>query len=106
MSYVSLERAKQHLRADDPEEDLLIQAYIDAACLAAQSYLNRQVFETEEALSQAQDAGDRPMVVNASIQAAVLLIVGDLYENREDSKDAMPLASQRLLDPFRIGQGI
>lgn len=45
--------------------------------------------------------------VPAAIRAAILLIVGDLYENRENSVisearvQALPIAADRLLTPYR-----
>lgn len=51
------------------------------------------------------------MVVNDAIRAAVLLICGHLYANREDvvtgvSVAQMPMGSQYLLHPYRVGLGV
>lgn len=39
--------------------------------------------------------------VPISIKQAMLLLIGDFYENRQDSKRTLPSASQRLLEPYR-----
>ena len=36
-----------------------------------------------------------------SVKAAILLMVGDLYEKREDSVKTLPTAAEYLLQPFR-----
>lgn len=51
--------------------------------------------------------GETDASVPAAIRAAILLITGDLYENRENTVisdarvQAMPIAADRLLTPFR-----
>jgi hypothetical protein len=117
MSLVSLELARQHLRIDtDPDDDpesLLLPLYIATAEEAACDYLNRQVFANEADMAaavEADTAGDRPMVVTASVQAAILLMLGHLYVNREDSVVGisvveLPNGSKALLQPRRIGMG-
>lgn len=40
--------------------------------------------------------------VPGPIKSAMKLMLGDLYENREDTARTMPSASQRILDPYRI----
>lgn len=46
--------------------------------------------------------GSAPSDVPANIRAAILIILGDLHENREDRVSALPKASHRLLEPWRI----
>lgn len=70
MAIVSLSEAKSHLKVDQSDEDTLIQLYIDAAVDYIGGYLNNPSF-----------------AYNSSIKAACLLIVGDLYENREAGSD-------------------
>ena len=53
----------------------------------------------------------RGIVLNPSITAACLLKLGHLYEHHEDvvlsqAPMAMPMGSQHLLQPFRIGLGV
>jgi len=55
MALISLAQARAHVRVeiDYPEEQL--QAFIDGAVDAAQRYLNRSVYETQNALDAARD---------------------------------------------------
>lgn len=50
------------------------------------------------------------IVINAQIEAAVLLTLGHLFENRQDvqqgSVQQLPIGSQQLLFPFRVGLGV
>lgn len=50
------------------------------------------------------------IVINPSIEAAVLLILGSLYENREDETAAsvseLPKGALWLLDPYRLDWGV
>jgi uncharacterized phiE125 gp8 family phage protein len=46
--------------------------------------------------------GEQTTHVPSDIRSAILLIVGHLYENREDSVSALPKASTRLLEPWRV----
>nr|DAH83225.1 MAG TPA: head tail connector [Caudoviricetes sp.] len=112
---VSYEIALQHLRASDgtPESDL-IKLFIGAASEAACEFLGRKVYEDADALSAAildGSTGADPILLNDSIRAAVLLILGHLYANREDSvvgltAIALPMGSRSLLQPFRVGVGV
>lgn len=36
------------------------------------------------------------------IRHAILLIIGDMYENRQDSQRTLPTASEHLLNPYRF----
>jgi hypothetical protein len=64
----------------------------------------------EEAYALAQTASDmaqRGMVVNDTVKAALLLAVGNLYENRGDvAADGLPAAARSLLQPYRVGMGV
>lgn len=112
MSLVDLEAAKLHLRVDDEDEDSLIQIYLDAAEQAAIDFLNRNVYADQEALDAAAEPPEAlAMVVNAPIRAAVLLILGHLYANRENtvtgvSVQALPMGAHALLWPYRVGLGV
>lgn len=84
---VTLEEARNHIRVDTDEDDAAILAMIDAAETAALDYLN---------LDELPDA--------APVQAAVLMLVGSLYMNRESQSDRPIVENRlftRLLDPYR-----
>lgn len=72
---VTLERAKQHLRVVNNDEDALITSYITAAREYAEKYQNR-VFVSSDPEVKPETPGELE-------KAAMLLIIGHLYENRE-----------------------
>lgn len=72
---ISLKRAKEHLRVTADDENALIRLYIKAAREYAEKYQNR-VFVSD-------DPDVEPAEPGALEVAAMLLIIGHLYENRE-----------------------
>ncbi|MGT2460041.1 head-tail connector protein [Cupriavidus basilensis] len=114
MAILALDMVKAHLRVTWQTEDQLIGIYHGAAEGAAMSFLNRNVYATLAELTAAVaagTAGDSPMVANMEIQAAVLLTVGHLYMNREDtvigvSVAELPHGARDLLQPYRVGLGV
>ena len=104
---LDLATVKLHLRADDSAEDALIGLYVTAAEEFAMQFLGRTIYATE--LAKGLDTAG--IVINPAIQAALLLIVGHLYANREDvlagvSVAQLPNGSQYLMQPYRIGMGV
>ena len=104
---LDLATVKLHLRVDDSAEDALIGLYVTAAEEFAMQFLGRTIYATE--LAQGLDTAG--IVINPAIQAALLLIVGHLYTNREDvlagvSVAQLPNGSQYLMQPYRIGMGV
>lgn len=78
----------------------------DVARLAAQDHASRVYRDARIAASETY-AG---MLINPQIEAAILLILGHLFESREDvvvgaSVAELPHGSERLLFPFRVGLG-
>lgn len=114
MPILDLTLVKSHLRVTWASEDQLIGLYQAAAEGAAASFLNRKVFKDEDELQAAVDAdaaGDEPIIANAEIQAAVLLTVGHLYANRENSVVGLsavelPHGAREFLQPYRVGLGV
>jgi hypothetical protein len=112
MSLVDVPTAKLHLRVDDSAEDDLIKLYIDAAEASTVEFLNRNVYANQAAMDAAAEAPPaEPMVINAAVKAAILLLVGHLFHNREEaavgvSVATLPVNSQRLLQPYRVGMGV
>lgn len=113
MGVIAIETAMQHLRADGADQ-ALVQLLLNAAEQTAQDYLDRKFFQDAEALAAAVlagDAGSDPIVINDAIIAACLLILGNLYANREDtvvgvSAVSLPNGSRSLLHPHRVGLGV
>ena len=104
---LDLATVKLHLRVDDSAEDALIGLYVTAAEEFAMQFLGRTIYATE--LAQGLDTAG--IVINPAIQAALLLIVGHLYANREDmvvgvSATQLPSGAEYLLQPSRIGMGV
>lgn len=104
---LDLATVKLHLRVDDSAEDALISLYVTAAEEFAMQFLGRTIYAT----TLAQGADTAGIVINPAIQAALLLIAGHLYANREDvlvgvSATQLPNGAQYLLQPYRSGMGV
>ncbi len=114
MSLLTTAQVAQHLRLSGDDEVDALAVYVGAAEGAAAAYLNRKVFldlTTLTAAVAAGTAGADPIVMSDSIRAAMLLILGHLYANREDSAIGLtavelPMGSQYLLRPDRVGMGV
>ena len=109
MTVINTETAMEHLRLDDEIDKTMVEGYLAAAEDAAMQFLNRRFFADQAALDSAvenESAGDRPLIITPSIQSAVLLIVGWLYENRgDDLSPDIPGPARWLLNPWRIQMG-
>lgn len=129
MSYVSVDEAKEHLLVIHDSDDLLIQQNIDAAEAYAAHYMNRPAIEDNPLNPWKRNSGTvtdwllppnchpQPVVssesedpVPRSVVQAVLLLVGDFYENRTASIVGTIVspnpAAENLLWQQRIGMGI
>ncbi|MGB3069822.1 MAG: head-tail connector protein [Ottowia sp.] len=114
MPILTTEQAVEHCRADPVEDATMVGLYLNAAIDAAQDYLNRKVYADKAELDAAVAAGVAgvdPIVVTFSIKAAILLICGHLFANREDvvvgqQSFAMPNGSRDLLRPHRRVPGL
>lgn len=112
---VTIEEARAHCRADS-DDDTMLEVYGAAAEESAQNFLNRRVYKDAGTLAQAvrdNVAGDDPMVVTPVIKAAVLLILGHLYRNREEvvignsaGAAQLPMGATAILWPHRVGLGV
>ena len=88
---ITLSEAKFHCRIDHGDEDTLIAGLIATATTATGDYLNA---------ATALDS-----TAAAPVKAAALLLVADLYENRESQSDRQLYqndAYHRLLAPYRV----
>jgi len=105
-------QALAHLRIDAGDEPNL-SLYMSAAEQAAADYTCRTFYANAIELKFAVEngtAGQHPLVVNDAILAAMLLILGHLYMNREDvviglTPTELPMNSRYLLAPYRAGMG-
>ena len=108
---VSLTAAKKHLRVDHDDEDSDIELKVLAASAAVLDYLKSYATFLDSEGSVPQDSEGEPQGVPYQVQAATLLLLGDLYKNREpqgdDVVDAqfgygyLPRAVITLLYPLR-----
>jgi len=116
MAVIDMGTAMQHVKAEE-DDRVHVALLLEAAEDSASQFLNRRFFADQVALEQAVidgAAGRSPMVISAAVRAACLLILGHLYANREDtvtgintaSVVALPMGSQALLTPYRIGWGV
>ncbi|MBS0348283.1 MAG: phage gp6-like head-tail connector protein [Proteobacteria bacterium] len=88
---LTLEEVKLHCRIDGYEEDYLLAAMIEAAVASVGDYINATEPLTDTA--------------PAPVKAAAMLLVADLYSNREALVER-PLSKnptfERLLNPYRV----
>lgn len=72
--------------------------------------VNPVLVRYEAGYSLAGDSPRRTPLLPASIRAAMLLVLGDLYANAEDSSDlslaSIPRGAEALLRPFRLEQSL
>lgn len=101
---VTLNQVKNHLRLcpSDADENNHLELLIQAAVSHVSQYLDRPV--------PWMDKEGEPVPVPADVQAAILLIIGDLYENREGVVVGTIVATnptvQNLLHFHRVGFGV
>lgn len=156
---IDLPTAKAHLRVDTSTDDAQITLYLSAACDMAARFLNRNIYEDQNAMDaaiasvpasilaagviytnattanaaiedevarlaendyalmaygdvQSQGYAARyGIVINDTIRAGILLILGHLYENREDvvagvTVASLPMGSRAVLMPYRVAMGV
>lgn len=110
MTVIDTETAMEHLRLDDETDKTIVEGYLAAAEDAAMQFLNRRFYANQTELDHAlgnESAGDRPIIITPSVQSAVLLILGWLYENRgDDLGHDIPGPARWLLNPYRIDMGV
>ena len=113
MNAISTDEAMQHVRADDDDRSH-VELLLAAAEDSASQFLNRRFYADEALLAAAVldgSSGADPILINPSVRAACLLILGSLYANREDvvvgvSSSELPIGSRALLTPYRVGWGV
>ena len=89
---LTLADVKLHCRIDHNDEDSLLGALIATATTAVADYMN-------------MDADDVDDTAPAPVKSAALLLVGDLYANREAQGDRQFYKNptfENLLNPYRV----
>jgi hypothetical protein len=109
MTLVDLELARKQLRVFHNDEDAEIALYLAAAESIVAEYLDRSILAADATLPDPEDEGydATTMLVTSPVVAATLLVMSDLYENRQtpekDAGDAiLPPTVRRLLAPWRV----
>lgn len=105
MPLIEIALVKKHLRVFHSDEDETIAAYQAAAENIVVEYLDREVLEVDATLPDPNEQDT--MLVTPALVAAVLLLVGDLYEFREADAESkgdavLPRAVRSLLAPYRV----
>lgn len=106
---VTLAQAKDHLRVDGTHEDADIQLKLAAATEMAIAYLDRTIYASQadlDAATQAGNPGTDPLVATDMVRAGILLLLGDLYANREEVVTGtiatrLPTGARACLLPLR-----
>jgi hypothetical protein len=96
---VTLEAAKDHLRVTDNASDALILGYVEAASDLVLRYV-RAPIDRWDVNAIGMDTQDAPEMPPRTLQVATLLIVGDLFAEREGG-DPMSQAVKDLLHQYR-----
>lgn len=103
MPLVDIDLVKKHLRVDFDDDDMEIAAYQAAAENIVAETLDRSVFVSPE-VAPTDDDGTA-IELPAAVTAAILLMTGHLYKNRESVGEAqveLPMTIKYLLAPYRI----
>lgn len=117
MMLVSLQQASDHLRRDTSDDDNDLRLKIKAASLSVINYLGKEraeeVIEFDSFGEIVVDSAGDPEGVPEPLQSAVLLILGDLYADRDGrnfieggssprlDEIILPRTVHFLLDPYR-----
>lgn len=119
---ITLDQAKLHLRLDpsNTDEDAYVQNLINAARSAAEGFTGRRFYVSTDEMAAAVlagTAGSNPIVVGGDnaddIYAAMLLMIGRLYANREDQllggtgrSESLPTGAEQMLQMYRADMGL
>ena len=104
---VSLTELKTHLRIDHVDDDADLLLYIDAAEQSVANFLNRSLTSWGEHDSP---IGSPSISVPEPVRHAIKMVVGNLYENREEATANVVVninpTTERLLFPYRCLLGV
>lgn len=109
MPILTTEQAIAHCRADPDADAPMMELYLGAAIDTAQDYLGRKLYEDAQAMADAAD--ETGLAPNFAVKAAILLICGHLYLNRESvatgvTVQTLPMGAHDLLRPHRRSFGL
>ena len=106
MKLVSIDQASDHLRRDTTDDDADLELKIEAASAAVMTYIDDDDFLRDSNGEFDTDSDGVVADVPAVVQAATLLMVGELYLSREGrfadtSPGRLPPAVESLLYPLK-----
>lgn len=78
-------KTQLRLEPDDNTEDLYLQALADAAIESVELSINRKLYADAAALGADPLAPEGAMAMTAGLKIAALMVLSDLYNNREAS---------------------
>jgi len=91
------------LENDFTDEDRLLELLALAAEAKATTYLNRNLYKTNDEIPELDEDG---MVITEDIRLGLLMLIAHWYENRETASSGglteTPFAFEALLQPYRI----
>ncbi|WP_299733856.1 head-tail connector protein [uncultured Endozoicomonas sp.] len=103
MQFLTTDQIKQQCRLDldDSTDDAYLELIGEASEQAVEAHLNRKLYA-----DAVPDEDSNGLVINNPVRMAMLLMVGQLYENREATSELtmkeVPLAYSYLLESYRI----
>ncbi|VYT92884.1 phage gp6-like head-tail connector protein [Metakosakonia massiliensis] len=104
---IDLDVVKQHCRIDTDfsGDDALLNLYTAAAARYVQTWTRRTLYEMESSPGYSDDPDS--ILLNEDVKAAMLLLIGHWYANRESvvvgqTVAEVPFAVEALLQPYRI----
>lgn len=100
MADITVEQVKKHLRLalDTSDEDDMLEMLIETAVRAVRDYLDRSLTD-----DICRDDDDNTKLA-PPLRYAALLMIGDLYENREAQQSSalnINVTCQNLMNPYR-----
>ncbi len=108
---LELDIIKQHVRLEPgvTEEDSLLTTYANAAQRLVENKTGRLLYATAGEIPNDPDTGEpieAGLVLDADLTAAMLLLIGHWYENRESVvvgtiTAELPMAVEALIGPYR-----
>lgn len=109
---LELSTIKKHCRVEPDfiDDDALLTLYQDAAARYVEDYTQRKLYRTAEQIPTDEDGqpiDDYALVYNSAVHAAMLLIIGHWYANREavnigNIVAEIPMGTEALLRPYRV----
>lgn len=104
---IDLDIAKNHCRveSDFTLDDSLFQIYIGAAKRYVETWTRRKLYVNDT--DEGYETDENRLLLDDDIRAAMLLLIGHLYANREavnigNITSTVPFAVESLLQPYRF----